>query len=172
MAKNQLCGSQGHPCICGRNPVSVDKTVPARYFSGCPLKCVFCQNRSIALGGKGKELTIKQLSALFLLLQEKGAENINLVTPTHFTPQIAGALSQAKARNLTIPVVYNTSGYEYAKTLRILDGLIDIYLPDMKYYSAQLSAKYSNAPDYFEIASGRLRRWFARQAQSCFRRIL
>lgn len=135
------------PCISGQNGSG---TI---FFSGCPLKCVFCQNRSIALGGKGKELTIKQLSALFLLLQEKGAENINLVTPTHFTPQIAGALSQAKARNLTIPVVYNTSGYEYAKTLRILDGLIDIYLPDMKYYSAQLSAKYSNAPDYFEIAS-------------------
>lgn len=135
------------PCISGQNGSG---TI---FFSGCPLKCVFCQNRSIALGSKGKELTNVQLSELFLLLQEKGAENINLVTPTHFTPQIAEALSRAKAKNLTIPVVYNTSGYECVETLHMLDGLIDIYLPDMKYYGTQLSAKYSYAPDYFENAS-------------------
>lgn len=135
------------PCISGQNGSG---TI---FFSGCPLKCVFCQNRSIALGSKGRKLTEVQLSELFLLLQEKGAENINLVTPTHFVPQIAEALGQAKAKKLTIPIVYNTSGYECVETLRMLDGLIDIYLPDMKYFSAQVSANYSNAPDYFEWAS-------------------
>lgn len=135
------------PCISGENGSG---TV---FFSGCPLKCVFCQNRSIALGSKGKELTIMQLSELFRLLQKKGANNINLVTPTHFVPQIAEALRHAKALGLTIPVVYNSSGYECVETLSALDGLIDIYMPDMKYYSVQLSKKYSNAPDYFEKTS-------------------
>ncbi|MDE7323749.1 MAG: radical SAM protein [Lachnospiraceae bacterium] len=139
------------PCISGENGSG---TV---FFSGCPLKCVFCQNRSIALGSKGKELTITQLSKLFLLLQRKGANNINLVTPTHFVPQIVEALRQTKAKELTIPIVYNTSGYECIETLHMLDGLVDIYLPDMKYYSAQLSSRYSNAPDYFENASHALK---------------
>lgn len=123
------------------------------FFSGCPLKCVFCQNKNIASGSKGKELTTLQLSKLFLLLQEKGADNINLVTPTHFAPQIAESLREAKAEGLSIPVVYNTSGYECVETLQLLKGLIDIYLPDLKYYSNELAARYSNAPDYFDHAS-------------------
>lgn len=131
------------PCISGETGSG---TV---FFSGCPLKCVFCQNRSIALGSKGKELTSLQLSELFLLLQKKGANNINLVTPTHFVPQIAEALRGAKTEGLMIPVVYNTSSYECVETLRLLDGLIDIYLPDLKYHDRELSAKYSNASDYF-----------------------
>lgn len=135
------------PCISGETGSG---TV---FFSGCPLKCVFCQNRSIASGGKGKELTTSQLSELFLLLQQKKANNINLVTPTHFVPQIAEALRKARAEGLTIPVVYNTSGYERVETLRLLDGLIDIYLPDLKYYDTELSARYSNAPDYFVKAA-------------------
>lgn len=123
------------------------------FFSGCSLKCVFCQNKKISVGGKGKILSVSQLSELFLRLQDSRAENINLVTPTHFTPQIAAALQTAKAEGLTIPVVYNTSGYECVETLRLLEGLVDIYLPDLKYYSSQLSARYSNAPDYFLCAS-------------------
>ncbi len=135
------------PCISGE---SGSGTV---FFSGCPLKCVFCQNKKISVGGKGKILSVLQLSNLFLRLQESGAENINLVTPTHFTPQIAMALQKAKAEGLTIPVVYNTSGYEQVETLRLLEGLVDIYLPDLKYYSSQLSERYSKAPDYFKYAS-------------------
>ncbi len=123
------------------------------FFAGCPLRCVFCQNRTIAFGEKGKALTPEQLTALFLLLQHKGAHNINLVTPTHFAPQIADALKSAKMQGLSIPVVYNTSGYETVHTLRLLEGVVDIYLPDLKYYSAAVSQKYSRAPDYFAYAS-------------------
>ena len=135
------------PCISGS---AGSGTV---FFAGCPLRCVFCQNRKIALGDKGKELTTQQLAKLFLLLQDKGAHNINLVTPTHFVPQIVAALKSAKMQGLSIPIVYNTSGYENVETLRMLEGYVDVYLPDLKYYSAELSAKYSSAPDYFVCAS-------------------
>ncbi len=135
------------PCISGS---AGSGTV---FFAGCPLRCVFCQNRTIAFGEKGKALTPEQLTALFLLLQHKGAHNINLVTPTHFVPQIADALKSAKMQGLSIPVVYNTSGYETVHTLRLLEGVVDIYLPDLKYYSAAVSQKYSRAPDYFAYAS-------------------
>lgn len=135
------------PCISG---IKGSGTV---FFSGCSLGCVYCQNRTIALGSKGREVTEMQLSRLFLLLQEKGANNINLVTPTHFVPQIAEALRSAKKSGLEIPIVYNTSGYECVETLQLLDGLVDIYLPDMKYHSRELSARYSNAPDYFKHTS-------------------
>lgn len=128
------------PCISGS---AGSGTV---FFAGCPLRCVFCQNRTIAFGEKGKALTPEQLTALFLLLQHKGAHNINLVTPTHFAPQIADALKSAKMQGLSIPVVYNTSGYETVHTLRLLEGVVDIYLPDLKYYSAAVSQKYSRAP--------------------------
>jgi putative pyruvate formate lyase activating enzyme len=135
------------PCISGEGGSG---TV---FFSGCNLKCVYCQNRSIALGGKGRELTTDQLSQLFILLQAKNANNINLVTPSHFVPQIAKALEISKSDGLTIPVVYNTSSYEDVKMLKLLDGLVDIYLPDLKYFDAAVAARYSNAPDYFEISS-------------------
>lgn len=123
------------------------------FFTGCSLGCVFCQNRKIASGGRGSELNNQQLAGLFLALQQQGANNINLVTPTHFVPQIVEALKIARAEGLLVPVVYNTSGYERIETLRMLDGLVDIYLPDLKYYSRSLSMRYSNAPDYFECAS-------------------
>lgn len=135
------------PCISGTNGSG---TV---FFSGCPLKCIYCQNKKIADGNKGRVLTTGELSKLFLLLQSKGASNINLVTPTHFTPQIAQAIEQSKKDGLTLPIVYNTSGYEKTETLKHLDGLVDIYLPDLKYKSVELSSKYSNAPNYFEIAA-------------------
>ncbi|NDO48542.1 radical SAM protein [Lachnospiraceae bacterium MD335] len=135
------------PCISGKNGSG---TI---FFSGCPLRCVFCQNKSIALGNKGEALTSEELCRAFLLLQEKNAENINLVTPTHFAPQIAKAIEDAKARGLRLPIVYNTAGYERVETLKMLDGLVDIYLPDMKYQSDAVSLRYSNAPDYFEYAA-------------------
>lgn len=131
------------PCISGENGSG---TV---FFSGCPLRCVFCQNKDIALGEKGEALTTEELCSAFLLLQEKKAENINLVTPTHFVPQLVKAIECAKNNGLMIPIVYNTSSYECAETIKMLDGLVDIYLPDLKYKSAQLSQRYSNAPDYF-----------------------
>lgn len=134
------------PCISGKNGSG---TV---FFAGCPLKCVFCQNRSIALGDKGEALTTDELSSAFLLLQEKKAENINLVTPTHFVPQIVKAIERAKVKGLTIPIVYNTSSYECVETIKMLDGLVDIYLPDLKYRSEQVSQRYANEPNYFAYA--------------------
>lgn len=134
------------PCISGTQGSG---TV---FFSGCPLRCVFCQNRKIALGRSGKAISSGRLVEIFLELQEQGANNINLVTPTHYVPQIVKALIAAKKQGLRIPVVYNTGSYEQVDTIRALEGLVDIYLPDFKYKSSELSAKYSNAPDYFEVA--------------------
>lgn len=135
------------PCISGKEGSG---TV---FFSGCNLGCVFCQNYDIAHAQKGTEISVQRLSEIFLELQAKKANNINLVTPTHFVPQIAEALMLAKNHGLILPIVYNTSGYELTDTLHMLDGLIDIYLPDLKYYSSDLSRKYSHAADYFEKAS-------------------
>lgn len=135
------------PCISGTEGSG---TV---FFSGCNLGCIFCQNYDIAHKKNGKTISISRLSEIFLELQEKHANNINLVTPTHFIPQIAEALILAKRKGLSIPIIYNSSGYESVEALQILDGLIDVYLPDLKYYSSDLSNKYSHAPDYFERAS-------------------
>lgn len=133
------------------------------FFGGCNLRCVFCQNYPIAVGACGKEITIPRLAGIFLELQEKGAANINLVTPTHYIPQIREALLLAKEQGLRLPIVYNTGGYEKVEALRLLDGLVDIYLPDLKYYSTELSSKYSHAPDYFQKAALALAEMF-RQA--------
>lgn len=135
------------PCISGKEGSG---TV---FFSGCSMKCVFCQNRDIAIGDIGKKITVERLAEIFLELQQQGANNINLVTPTHYIPAIIEALRLAKGNGLVLPIVYNTSGYEKVESLRLLDGLVDIYLPDMKYYSAELSMRYSNAENYFEVAS-------------------
>ena len=141
------------PCISGEEGSG---TV---FFCGCSLRCIFCQNHNIALGKEktgeklGKEISIQRLKEIFLELQEKGANNINLVTGTHYIPQIAKALHFAKKEGLAIPIVYNTGGYEKEESLRLLEGLVDIYLPDMKYVSKELSKEYSNAPDYFEVTS-------------------
>ena len=123
------------------------------FFSGCNLRCVFCQNHNIAIGTAGHSISLERLTDIFLELEAKGAHNINLVTPTHFLPQIAYSLERAKTKGLSIPIVYNTGSYEKIDALRLLDGLIDIYLPDFKYYSSDLSLRYSHAADYFEIAS-------------------
>lgn len=135
------------PCISGNTGSG---TV---FFTGCNLKCTFCQNHSIALGDCGKPITIQRLAETFLELQQKGAANINLVTPTHYIPQIREALLLAKEIGLNLPIVYNTGSYESVEALQLLDGLVDIYLPDLKYYSSELSKEYSHAADYFQIAT-------------------
>ena len=135
------------PCISGTAGSG------AVFFSGCSMRCAFCQNHDIAAGKAGRELSVERLKEIFLELQEKGANNINLVTPTHFVPLIVPALQAAKREGLQIPIVYNTSSYEKVSTLQLLDGLVDIYLPDLKYESATLSGLLSNAPDYFETAA-------------------
>lgn len=134
------------PCISGKRGSG------AVFFSGCVLRCVFCQNYDISTEKRGKAISIERLSEIFLELQQKGAQNINLVNPTHFVPKIIPAVKRAKERGLKIPVVYNSGGYEKVDTLKMLDGVVDIYLPDVKYFSSDLSKKLSNAPDYFEIA--------------------
>ena len=133
--------------------LSGSKGSGAVFFSGCNLRCIFCQNYSIALGECGKEITTYRLSDIFLELQSKGAHNINLVTGAPYIPHIRAALIMAKSQGLNIPIIYNSSGYENVNALKMLDGLIDIYLPDMKYYSSEIAGKYSKAPDYFEKAS-------------------
>ena len=135
------------PCISGNTGSG---TV---FFSGCSLRCVFCQNRAIALGKTGRTITLDRLANIFLELQDKKAANINLVTAGHFLPQVAYSLELAKSQGLTIPIVYNTGSYEEVNSLKLLEGLVDIYLPDLKYRSSELSVKYSNAPDYFEKAT-------------------
>lgn len=134
------------PCISYKNGAG---TV---FFSGCNLHCCFCQNNKISNELFGKEISDEELGDIFLRLQDMGADNIDLVTPTHFVPNIINALDMVKNK-LSVPVVYNCGGYESVKTIDILNGYIDIYLPDMKYFSSEISAKYSNAPDYFEKAS-------------------
>lgn len=126
------------------------------FFSGCTLQCVFCQNGAIADGSVGKAVSIERLAEIFLELQEKGANNINLVTPTHYANQIKKALEKSKKEGLRIPIVYNTSGYETVEAIRGLEEYVDIYLPDFKYISKDLSLRYSNAADYFERASAAL----------------
>ena len=134
------------PCISGEEGSG---TV---FFSGCNLRCVYCQNRKIAEGVYGKEITVDRLAAIFLELQEKGANNINLVTPSHYVLQIIDALKMAKTKGLEIPVVYNSSAYEKVETLKLLEGLVDVYLPDFKYMDEALSEKYSRAKTYPGIA--------------------
>ncbi len=134
------------PCISG------EQGSGAIFFSGCSLGCAFCQNRDISGGKSGKEISVDRLAEIFFELKEKGANNINLVTPDHFIPQIIEAIDIAKKDGFDLPFVYNCSGYEEVESLKLLEGYIDIYLPDFKYMSSELAAKYSNAPDYPETA--------------------
>lgn len=126
------------------------------FFSGCSLRCCYCQNYQISSEGRGKEISTERLAEIYLELQEKGAHNINLVTATPYLPQVIKALDLAGS-GLQIPVVYNCSGYEKAETIRELKGYIDIYLPDLKYHSNQLATKYSNVQDYFEKAAAAIK---------------
>ena len=134
------------PCISGKNGSG------AVFFSGCTMKCVFCQNYEISAKNYGCDISERELADIFLSLKRQGAENINLVTPTHYIPQIITALDMAKTDGLDIPVVYNSGGYEKAETIKMLDGYIDIYMPDFKYYSDDIEKKYSFAANYRETA--------------------
>ena len=135
------------PCISGKHGSG---TV---FFSNCNLSCVYCQNYEISQEGKGKEISIEELANIFLEQQNRHAENINLVTPTSYTLQIIEAIKMAKKQGLTIPIIYNTNGYENVDTLKLLEGYIDVYLPDLKYYDNEIGEKYSKIRNYFEIAT-------------------
>lgn len=138
------------PCLSGKNGAG---TV---FFSHCNMKCVYCQNYRISTRGAGHEASIGELAEIFLDLQSQGANNIDLVTPTHYALDIAKAVKKAKDSGLHIPVLYNCGGYESVETLKRLEGLIDIYMPDMKYYRDKYAVKYSSAPRYFETACAAL----------------
>ena len=135
------------PCISGK---SGSGTV---FFSNCNFKCIFCQNYKISQEGKGNEVTIEELANIFLKLQQEGANNINLVTPTMYAYQIIEAIKIARNNGLNLPIIYNSNGYENVETLRDLRGYVDVYLPDLKYYADELAIKYSKAPNYFKIAT-------------------
>ena len=147
------------PCISGK------KGSGTVFFSNCNLNCIFCQNYEISQEGKGKEIEIEELAEIFLEQQKRKVENINLVTPTSYVPQIIEAIKIAKNKGLNIPIVYNTNGYEKVETLRMLEGYIDIYLPDFKYYDNELAKKYSKIDNYFEIATKALKE-MQRQVES------
>ncbi|MCD7744282.1 MAG: radical SAM protein [Lachnospiraceae bacterium] len=135
----------------------------AVFFSGCPLGCVFCQNREISHGGIGTEIPVERLAEIFLELQAQGAVNINLVTASHYVPQVCTALRRAKEEGLSLPIVWNSSGYETVETLRMLEGLVDIYLPDLKYLDPELAKLYSCAEDYPEVAKEAIREMVRQQ---------
>lgn len=134
------------PCISGK------KGSGAVFFSGCSLHCVFCQNREISDGKEGKVISKERLSDIFIELVDKGANNINLVTPGQYIPDIVWAVNNAKSRGMKLPIIYNTSGYENVTELKLLEGIVDVYLPDFKYMDSTLSAMYSRAKDYPSVA--------------------
>ena len=134
-------------------PISGENGSGTIFFSNCNLRCVFCQNYYISEEGNGVEISVERFSEICLDLQKQGANNINLVTPTHYVPLIVQGIKIAKSRGLVIPVIYNSSGYEKADTIKLLDGIVDVYLPDFKYYTDEYAIKYSNCKDYFRYAS-------------------
>lgn len=149
------------PCISGT------KGSGAVFFSGCALHCVFCQNESIAQGTAGKEITPERLVEIFLELQEQGANNINLVTPGQYVPHIIRAVEQARRQGLAVPIVYNTGSYENVDTIKALEGIVDIYLPDFKYMDSSLALKYSHAEDYPEVAKSALNEMVRQAGSPC-----
>lgn len=150
-------------------PVSGIRGSGTVFFSGCNLGCVFCQNKKISRSPSGRIYTDDELCDVIFRLESEGAHNINLVTPTHYTEAIARILEKVKPR-LTVPVVWNSGGYELADSLRLLDGLVDVYLPDFKYFSSELSARYSSAPDYFEVAKSTVTEMYRQTGDVVFAR--
>ncbi len=150
------------PCISGKDGSG---TV---FFSCCNMKCVYCQNYGISTENRGKTVTDEELAEAFLSLQEKGANNINLVTPTHFAFQIMKALDIARSKGLNLPVVYNCGGYESVETIKMLSGYVDIYMPDMKYFSDKYAVKYSAAPGYFDIAKAAIDEMYRQVGKPAF----
>lgn len=150
------------PCISG------EEGSGAVFFTGCNLRCVFCQNYQIARAKQGKEITVERLAEIFLELQKQKANNINLVTGTHYVPQIVRALESAKEKGLHIPVVYNCGGYESVSTLQLLEGLVDIYLPDFKYMDSKRAKRYSHAENYPQTAKAALKEMVRQQPEAVF----
>ena len=142
------------PCISGRNGSG---TV---FFSNCNLLCEFCQNYEISQQGLGKEISVERLAEIFIEQQLRGAENINLVSPTSYAVQIIEAIKIAKSKGLKIPIIYNTNGYENVETIKLLNGYIDVYLPDLKYAENDLAKKYSKIENYFEIATSAIKEMY------------
>ena len=150
------------PCISGK------KGSGTVFFSNCNMNCVFCQNYEISQQGKGKEISIQELAEIFIKQQEKDVENINLVTPTSYVPQIIEAIKIAREAGLKIPIVYNTNGYEKVETLKMLEGYIDIYLPDLKYSDDLLAKRLSKVDNYFEIATNAIKEMHRQVGQPVF----
>lgn len=150
------------PCISGK------KGSGTVFFSNCNLNCVFCQNYEISQEGKGTEITINRLAEIFLEQQEKDVENINLVTPTSYVPQIIEAIKLARKQGLKLPIVYNTNGYEKVETLKMLEGYIDIYLPDLKYSDNKLAKRLSKVDNYFEITTEALKEMYRQTGKAIF----
>lgn len=150
------------PCISG------EKGSGTVFFSNCNLNCVFCQNYEISQEGKGTEITINRLAEIFLEQQEKDVENINLVTPTSYVPQIIEAIKLARKQGLKLPIVYNTNGYEKVETLKMLEGYIDIYLPDLKYSDNKLAKRLSKVDNYFEITTEALKEMYRQTGKAIF----
>lgn len=153
------------PCISG------SKGSGTVFFSGCSLHCVFCQNEAIAQGMAGKEISNERLTEIFLELQDKGAHNINLVTPGHYVPDIVKALERGKNQGLLIPIVYNTGSYEKVDTLKQLEGLVDIFLPDFKYWDDEIARKYSHAADYPQVAKDAIAEMVRQQPVALFEKM-
>lgn len=150
------------PCISGKRGSG---TV---FFSNCNMNCVFCQNYEISQQGKGKEISIEEVADIFIKQQEKGVENINLVTPTSYVPQIVEAIKIARSNGLKLPIVYNTNGYEKVETLKMLEDYVDIYLPDFKYSDNELGKRLSKVDNYFEIATDALKEMHRQTGKAIF----
>ncbi len=150
------------PCISGK------KGSGTVFFSNCNMNCVFCQNYEISQQGKGREISIDELASIFIKQQEKDVENINLVTPTSYVPQIIEAIKIARNDGLKLPIVYNTNGYEKVETLKMMEGYIDIYLPDFKYSDNELAKRLSKVDNYFEIVTEALKEMYRQTGKSIF----
>lgn len=174
--KSGICGVSGKNILAARAAlhfweepcISGERGSGTVFFSGCPLRCVYCQNYQIASTEVGMEISEERLKEIFLELQEKGAHNINLVTPTHYTPEIIRAIRKAKERGLRLPIVYNCSGYEKVETLKMLKGIVNVYLTDFKYMERETAVRYSKAPDYPEIARAALKEMMNQTGEAKF----
>ena len=174
--KSGICGVSGKNILAARAAlhfweepcISGERGSGTVFFSGCPLRCVYCQNYQIASTEVGMEISEERLKEIFLELQEKGAHNINLVTPTHYTPEIIRAIRNAKEQGLRLPIVYNCSGYEKVETLKMLKGIVNVYLTDFKYMEREAAVRYSKAPDYPEIARAALKEMMNQAGEAKF----
>lgn len=174
--KSGICGVSGKNILAARAAlhfweepcISGERGSGTVFFSGCPLRCVYCQNYQIASTEVGMEISEERLKEVFLELQEKGAHNINLVTPTHYTPEIIRAIRKAKEQGLRLPIVYNCSGYEKVETLKMLKGIVNVYLTDFKYMEREAAVRYSKAPDYPEIARAALKEMMNQTGEAKF----